>query len=87
MKQLQLSLKKQWFEMTKAGVKSITLQDSLVGLLKKKIEVLESKLKPDSVIIKRSIDGSGFDTINIYQVDQTKYVKVKIVSDCKPVKQ
>lgn len=67
--------------------RAITLQDSLVWKLKKKIEILESKLKPESAILQGSFDGVHWDTIGICQVENTKYVRVKIVPDCKPAKQ
>ncbi len=46
-----------------------------------------TSLKPESAILQGSFDGVHWDTIGICQVENTKYVRVKIVPDCKPAKQ
>jgi hypothetical protein len=64
----------------------IELQKQKAEALNKKIQLLESKLKPESVVLQGSIDGVHWDTITVNQAVPTKYVRIKLIGKQEPTK-
>ncbi len=59
----------------------INQQEHEAGILKKKIQLIESKINPDSTVLQGSYDGIHWETMRIESYYRPKYIRVKITQE------